>query len=96
MDEAVVRRIATLGRLDLDDEAVRRAARELATILRYFDKLAELDTTDVEPLGSPVDRTNVLAPDVVSPSLDVEATLSNAPQQDGEFFRVPKIHGSTP
>ena len=37
--------------------------------------------------------SNVLREDVVTPSLDIEATLRNAPARDGAFFAVPKVIG---
>ena len=51
----------------------------------------QLDTEKVEPLAHCLPISNVFRDDVVKESLGTEKTLSNAPQRDGEFFKVPKI-----
>ena len=93
MEEALVRHIARLSRIEVSDDEIGPLARELASIVRYFDRLRELDTEGVEPLVHAVERQNVLAPDVPAPPLAVEDALANAPRQDGSFFLVPRIVG---
>jgi aspartyl-tRNA(Asn)/glutamyl-tRNA(Gln) amidotransferase subunit C len=93
MDSAQVRRIALLARIDVEEHELGRIAEELSVIVRYFDKLAELDTTGVEPLVHAVENRNVLAADVPGASLDIVAALSNAPAHDGSLFRVPRVLG---
>ncbi|GAG57605.1 unnamed protein product [marine sediment metagenome] len=51
----------------------------------------ELDTENVEPLAHCLPVSNVFREDSVKESLGTENTLANAPQRDGEFFKVPKI-----
>ena len=94
MDAALVRHIAALARIELSDRELERIAPQLESIIRYFDKLAELDTSAVEPLVHAVESRNVLAADDPQRSLGVEATLSNAPRHDGELFRVPRVVGT--
>ena len=53
--------------------------------------MSELDTADVEPLAHCLPISNVLRADSIKASLGTENTLANAPQRDGEFFKVPKI-----
>jgi aspartyl/glutamyl-tRNA(Asn/Gln) amidotransferase C subunit len=95
MDSAVnpdlVRHIARLSRIELTESQMAAFSRQLASILVYFDKLKELDTANVEPMAHAVERTNVLADDVPRPSLTPEQALANAPQRDGDFFKVPKV-----
>jgi aspartyl-tRNA(Asn)/glutamyl-tRNA(Gln) amidotransferase subunit C len=93
MDEALIRHIARLARIELRDEEVPRLARDLTAIVGYFDKLKELDTGGVEPLVHAVEEPNRLAPDEPAASLGAEAALSNAPRHDGSFFRVPRVIG---
>ena len=87
----LVRHIARLSRIELTEPQMAAFGRQLASILVYFDKLKELDTTNVEPMAHAVERTNVLADDVPRPSLTPEQALANAPQRDGDFFMVPKV-----
>jgi aspartyl-tRNA(Asn)/glutamyl-tRNA(Gln) amidotransferase subunit C len=96
VDEEVVRHIARLARIELREGELGRLARELATIVGYFDKLGELDTEGVEPLLHAVEEQNVLRPDEAGDSLGVEAALANAPRQDGSFFCVPRVIAEPP
>jgi aspartyl-tRNA(Asn)/glutamyl-tRNA(Gln) amidotransferase subunit C len=65
--------------------------RELDGILTYIDKLRALDTTGVEPTSHAVPVTNVMRDDVPYPSLAQSEALANAPDRQGDLFRVPKI-----
>ena len=91
IDAELVRHIGKLSRIELTDAQVETFAGQLASILDYFDKLQELDTTGVEPMAHAVEIHNVLAEDKPQPSLSPEAALANAPQRDGDFFKVPKV-----
>jgi aspartyl-tRNA(Asn)/glutamyl-tRNA(Gln) amidotransferase subunit C len=91
----LVRKIGVLSRIDLTDEQVSVYRRELGSILGYFDKLQELDTTDVEPMAHALEIHNVLAEDEPVESLSPDEALSNAPARDGDFFRVPKVIGDS-
>jgi len=96
MDSDRARQIGELSRIELTDEQAQTFGRQLADILTYFDKLRELDTAGVEPMVNPcVDRVNVLGPDVPHESLTPDAALANAPDRDGDFFKVPKVLGDS-
>ncbi|MHC4365336.1 MAG: Asp-tRNA(Asn)/Glu-tRNA(Gln) amidotransferase subunit GatC [Planctomycetota bacterium] len=91
IDKAQVRKVAKLSRLELSEAEVEEFTGQLSAILDYMEKMNELDTTDVEPLAHCLPISNVLRGDCVKDSLGTERTLANAPQRDGEFFKVPKI-----
>lgn len=91
IDKAQVRKVAKLSRLELSEAEVEEFTGQLGAILDYMEKMNELDTTDVEPLAHCLPISNVLRADCVKDSLGTERTLANAPQRDGEFFKVPKI-----
>ena len=91
IDPQLVRHIGKLSRIELSEEQVQKLSRQLASTLEYFDKLQELDTSAVEPMAHAVDVSNVLAGDVPRASLTPDQALANAPQRDGDFFKVPKV-----
>ena len=91
IDEAQVRKVAKLARLDLSDAEVEEFAGQLSAILDYVERMNQLDTEGVEPLAHCLPINNVFREDVVKESLGTEKTLANAPQRDGSFFKVPKI-----
>jgi aspartyl-tRNA(Asn)/glutamyl-tRNA(Gln) amidotransferase subunit C len=86
-----VAKVASLSRLDLPEDKLELFAGQLGDILAYMDKLGELDTDAVEPLYSPVKHTTVLRRDEVRKDYKREEILANAPEQDGQFFIVPRI-----
>lgn len=90
-----VRHIGKLSRIELTDRQVRTLGRQLAAILEYFDKLQQLDTTGVEPMVHAVELHNVLADDALGESLTATQALANAPDRDGDFFKVPKVIGES-
>lgn len=86
-----VAKVASLSRLDLPEDKLELFAGQLGDILAYMDKLGELDTDDVEPLYSPVKHTTVMRRDEARKEYRREDILANAPEQDGQFFIVPRI-----
>ncbi len=91
LDQA--RHVAKLSRLALDEPKLRRFAGQLESILEYVAKINEVDLKGVEPMAHALPLHNVLREDVVEPNLPVEKVLSNAPETDGPFFKVPKVIG---
>ncbi|MHC4883230.1 MAG: Asp-tRNA(Asn)/Glu-tRNA(Gln) amidotransferase subunit GatC [Planctomycetota bacterium] len=91
IDQAQVRRVAVLSRLELNDAEVAQFSTQLSAIVEYIEKLNELDTDNVEPLAHCLPVHNVLREDVPKPSLSNDAALANAPEREDEYFKVPKI-----
>jgi aspartyl-tRNA(Asn)/glutamyl-tRNA(Gln) amidotransferase subunit C len=86
-----IERVAMLARMELSHEEEELLTRQLDKILQYMDKLNQLDTTDVEPLAHAVDITNAFREDRAVNQPSPESLLSNAPEREETFFRVPKI-----
>jgi len=92
IDKDTVRRVAFLSRLSLDEKEFELYSGQLASILSYIDKLNEVDTKDTPPTSHVLTTlVNVDRPDVLKKSLDVEKALSNAPEKEGDFFKIPKV-----
>jgi aspartyl-tRNA(Asn)/glutamyl-tRNA(Gln) amidotransferase subunit C len=91
IDVPQVRKVARLSRLELTEAEVEEFTGQLSAILDYVEKMNELDTDNVEPLAHCLPVSNIFRADSVKVSLGTEKTLANAPQRDGEFFKVPKI-----
>jgi len=83
--------VAHLARLRLSPEEAEKFTSQLDQILVYFEKLNQLDTSNIEPTSHPIPMVNAFREDVVKPSIDVEEALVNAPDKEGNFFKVPKI-----
>jgi aspartyl-tRNA(Asn)/glutamyl-tRNA(Gln) amidotransferase subunit C len=91
---AEVAKVASLARLELSDEKVELFVRQLNDVLDYMDLLGKIDTSEVEPLYSPVDHPQRLREDVMRKETEREEILANAPEDDGQYFIVPKIVSS--
>lgn len=91
IDREQVHKVATLARLDLTVPEEEQMTAQLSNILEYFEQLSELDTGDVPPTTRAIDVSNVTRPDELQPFPDREELLREAPDQDGDFFKVPQI-----
>ena len=102
--EKEVANVADLANLELTAAERERMLRDLNSILGYIDRLNELDTTNVPPMAQTSDKFGIDAaktgserfayasrPDELRDCLPHEAALQNAPESDGNFFKVPKV-----
>jgi len=84
--------VADLANLELSAQERERMLRDLNSILDYIDRLNKLDTTNVPPMAqTPLNTADAMRQDALRPSLPRELALGNAPDSDGQFFRVPKV-----
>ena len=86
-----VAHMATLSRLSVSEEEQTLFARQMGDILAYMDVLAQVDTSDREPLYSPAQHPGPLREDVAARRRERTEVLANAPEADGEYFMVPRI-----
>lgn len=86
-----VQKIANLARLEITPEEEKQFASQLSNILAYFEQLSELDTDHVPPTTRAIELSNVIRDDALQLYTDREALLQEAPEQEGDFFRVPQI-----
>ena len=96
LSEDVVRHVATLARLDITDEEVTLFAEQLSDFFQHAQDVEALDIADVPPTTHALPLTNVLREDVVTPSLDRDVVLEQAPAAEAGQFRVPRILGEEP
>ena len=86
-----VQKVAKLARLNLPDDKIATYTEQLESILGYVSQLEQVDTTGVPETTRAVEVTNVTRQDGVDPTPVREEILNQAPQREGDFFRVPKI-----
>ncbi len=94
IDKEQVRKVAHLARLELTPEEEEQFTTQLSSILDYFEQLSELDVSDVPPTMRAIDVSNVTRQDELQPYSDRDLILNSAPEQEGDFFKVPKILNS--
>jgi aspartyl-tRNA(Asn)/glutamyl-tRNA(Gln) amidotransferase subunit C len=81
--------VARLARLELTDDEVTRFQEQLSAILEAVSTVSELDLSDVPPTAHPLEIQNAWAEDEPRPSLTPDETFANAPDREGDYFRVP-------
>ena len=81
--------VAQLARLELTDDEVARFQEQLSAILGAVSKVSELDLRDVPPTAHPLEISNAWADDELRPCLSLDEVFANAPDRDGDLFRVP-------
>ena len=93
IDRDQVRKVSQLARLELLPEEEAQLTTQMSSILAYFDQLSELDVSEVPPTTRAIDVSNVARADQVQPYPERDAILEAAPDQEGDFFKVPQILG---
>jgi aspartyl-tRNA(Asn)/glutamyl-tRNA(Gln) amidotransferase subunit C len=91
-----VERVADLAHLELTPEETGSMLTDLNAILDYVAELSELNTTGVAPLAQVSELgdstgAGTLRADEVQPSIDRATAISQAPESDQVFFKVPKV-----
>ena len=81
--------ISQLSRLSLSEAQLQNYSKKLEHVLHYVDKLNQLDL-DVH-INQRTNTQELLREDVVRHSLNKEECFQNAPDTDGDFFKVPQI-----
>lgn len=93
MNKSDVEKIGRLSRLKLSEEEVGFYTDHLTMVLKHFEELAAVQTSDVEPMVTPVEKQPLVAKDEVKRTISTEEILKNAPEKSGNLFRVPPVVG---
>lgn len=83
-----VKKVAKLANLPLTSEEEEKYSEQLSAILGYFEKLNEVDTSEVEPTFNVTGQSNVMREDITAPCLPQEEALSNAPKKKDSMFET--------
>ena len=92
IDNKLISKLENLARLALDETERKKIRHDLNEILKMVEKLNDLDTTGVEPLVYVNEaEVNEWREDKIVSTISREEALKNAPDQDGVYFKVPKV-----
>lgn len=91
VDQAIVRRIAHLSRIAVEDDEVERLRHEVNAILAFVEELSSVDVEGVEPLTSVLPMQMKKRADVVTDGAIKNDILANAPAREDHYFVVPKV-----
>ena len=83
--------VSKLARLNLTDEETHLFQKQLADVLKYAEKLREVDVGNVEAAAHGVPMFNVFREDEPCDWFTAEEALSNAPHKANQLFIVTKV-----
>lgn len=84
-------KVANLSKLSFSDDKLESIIKDLNNIFEMIEEISKIDTSNVEPLYSPIEFSNHLRNDEVYNSLSKEDFLENTHNKDDDFVVVPKI-----
>ena len=79
------------SRWEVQEEHMAHVEKELSDILTYVAELNALELDGVEPMAHAVPLQNVFREDETKPSLNHDLALSNAPEAEDGYFKVPRV-----
>jgi aspartyl-tRNA(Asn)/glutamyl-tRNA(Gln) amidotransferase subunit C len=91
MDKETVATISYLSRLAFDKENEEKITKDLENIIEFVDQLNGVDTSDIEPLKSPLEKTAKTREDEITAKNRKEQFLKNAPDANEDYFLVPRV-----
>ena len=91
MDQETVRTICYLARLEIDQSKSEKIQKDLETIIDLISSLQTIDTSDVEPLYSPLEMTAFMHEDIEKSDNKKEKCLENAAASNEDYFLVPRV-----
>jgi len=91
IDLKTIKHISKLSRISVDEKKAEKLAGDLNSIFDFIEKLNELKTDNVEPLPSVAETTLKLRSDEVKSKNIREQIIKNSPQDNEDYFVVPKV-----
>jgi len=91
IDKDTVKHISKLARISLDEKKINNLSRDLSSIMKFIEKLSELNTDKVTPLTSIINTSLKSREDEVKDGKIRDQILKNSPEKNEEFFVVPKV-----
>ena len=89
--EALLDHLAALSKLRIPEGEKANLLRDFQGMLDFVDQLQEVDTEGVAPLIHMTEEINHVREDKPSGALSPDDMIPQAPDNDGTFFRVPKV-----
>jgi len=91
MDQETVRTICYLARLEIDTNKSEKIQKDLETIIELISNLQTIDTTNIDPLYSPLEKTALKHEDIEKSDNKKEKFLKNAAASNKDYFLVPRV-----
>ena len=86
-----IEHLAKLARLKLTDAEKELFSKQMGTVIKYIEKLSELDTKNVEPTAHVLGLNNVFREDLAAKPLTEHDPINDSPAHSKGHYEVPKI-----
>lgn len=94
VSKAELEKIAHLARIELTENEKESMLQDFNKILKFVDKVRELDLENEEPLIYISERVNALREDVPGKEVSQQDALKNAADHDTDYYKVPRVVNS--
>ena len=91
IDKDTVKHISKLARISVDEKKINNLSKDLSSIMKFIEKLNELNTDKTIPLTSIINASLKSRKDEVKDGKIRDQILKNSPEKNEEFFVVPKV-----
>ena len=91
IDKDTVKHISKLARISLDEKKINNLSKDLSSIMKFIEKLNELNTDKITPLTSIINSSLRTREDEIKDGKIRDQILKNSPDKNKEFFVVPKV-----
>ena len=86
-----IEKIASLARIALSEKEKQRLVSELSSVIDYFQKLQQVDTTGVDLNLTETETTNATRADKKIRGENQQKVLANAPMREENFIKVKSV-----
>ena len=91
IDKDKIKHVSKLARISVDEKKIDGLTNDLTSIFKFIEQLNELNTDKVEPLTSVAETTLKFRSDEVKSENIREQIIKNSPEDNEDFFVVPKV-----
>lgn len=91
INQNVISKLARLSKLKFNEDEMKLISNDLSKMLEFINQLQDLDTEGIDPLIHVNEEINNWREDKVQGMISQEEALSNSPDKDGTYFKLPKV-----
>ena len=95
LDKEQILQIATLARLQLEEEKIDMYSEQLSTVFDYINMLSQVNTDDVVETTQVTGLQDIVREDIVSDSLEEkrQKLIALFPEKVGDLLKVDAVFG---
>ena len=84
-------KLGKLAKLSIKDDKLDSLSADLSSIVKFIDRLQEINTEDIDPTSNSLDQNLILREDIAININTADEVLENAPEKELNFYSVPKV-----